>query len=411
MIRFIPCQKPLTLLMSITVPQGFRLAGVHCGIKSDRAKNDLTLVVADSPCAAAGVYTTNLFFSPSVALNRAKTPFGGFRVLVANSGNANACTGDRGMQDAQRMARLAANACGAEESEALILSTGIIGEYLPMAKLESGIAAAAAALGDDGSAFDAASRGILTTDKSPKTASRSIKIGNQTIQVTAMAKGAGMIGPNMATMLAVVMTDAKLAPEVAQETLNAAVDRSFNCMSVDGHMSTSDTVLLLASGAAGGASLAGNALSVFQSALDEVCIELARMMADDGEGSSHLITIDVRGCRSREDARQIAKTIANSPLVKTGVAGADPNWGRIVSAAGYAGVPFDPNGLVLRLNGHLLFERGTPAAFDKRQVSESIHSQRETSIDVELAEGNEAVRFWTSDLTVDYVRFNADYHT
>jgi glutamate N-acetyltransferase/amino-acid N-acetyltransferase len=219
------------------------------------------------------------------------------------------------------------------------------------------------------------------------------------------------MGPNMATMLAVIMTDAALAPEVAQAALGAATNESFNCMSVDGHMSTNDTVLLLANGAAGGQPLAGDDLAAFQSALDEVCVDLAKAIAGDGEGATHLVTIEVSGCATRQTALEIAKTVANSPLVKTALHGADPNWGRIVSAAGYAGVPFDPSGVTLRLNGFLLYQKGAPVEFDGKAVSESIRDHRDTLVQLEFGEGTAERRFWTADLTAEYVRLNADYHT
>jgi len=220
-----------------------------------------------------------------------------------------------------------------------------------------------------------------------------------------------MIGPQMATMLGVVVTDAALTPEVAQSALKAAVEDSFNCISVEGHMSTNDTVLLLASGAAGKQPLEGKNLAAFQSALNELCIELAKQIPDDGEGASHLITIDIRGARTKDDARWIARTIADSALVKTAIAGGDPNWGRIVSAAGYAGVPFDPASVDLTVNGFPLYEKGAPVAFDAQTVSAAIKANRETSVVLTLREGTAAIRFWTSDLNVEYVRFNADYTT
>jgi glutamate N-acetyltransferase/amino-acid N-acetyltransferase len=226
-----------------------------------------------------------------------------------------------------------------------------------------------------------------------------------------MCKGAGMIGPKMATMLCVVTTDAALAPQTAQVALVAAVEDSFNCISVEGHMSTNDTVLLLCSGAAKVEPLSGNDLVKFQVALNELCVELAKQIPDDGEGASHLITVDVRGCKTREDARKIARTIADSALVKTAIAGGDPNWGRIVSGAGYAGVPFDPTGVDLSINGFRLYERGAPVAFDPKTVSTSIKGARETKIELTLREGPGAIRFWTSDLNAEYVRFNADYTT
>jgi glutamate N-acetyltransferase/amino-acid N-acetyltransferase len=220
-----------------------------------------------------------------------------------------------------------------------------------------------------------------------------------------------MIGPHMATMLGVLLTDAPLTAQAAQGVLSRVVDESFNCISVDGHMSTNDTVLLLANGAAGGEPLAGSDLAAFESALAEVASELARAIPADGEGATHLVTIDVTGCANRNAARQIARMVADSPLVKTAIHGADPNWGRIVSAAGYAGVPFNPLGLELSINDYLLYQRGAPLEFDPAEVSRSIRENRETSIVLRFTEGSAAVRFWTADLTAEYVRLNADYHT
>ena len=397
--------------MAIHVPKGFRLAGVHCGIKSDPRKRDLTLVVSDTPAVAAGVYTQNLVYAAPVALDRERTPSDRIRAVVVNSGNANACTGDRGLRDARRMAGLAAGACGAEEDQALVLSTGIIGEYLPMDKIAQGIDAAAAQLGSDEDALISAARGMMTTDTVHKLAGRTLSPGGATVQITGMAKGAAMIGPNMATMLALVITDGALEPDVAQSQLTRAVNESFNCISVEGHMSTNDTVLLLANGAADPRPPTGDDLARFGRALGEVCEELAQAIPADGEGTTHLVTIEVSGCSSREAARQIGKTVAESALVKTAIAGADPNWGRIVSAAGYAGVPFDPAGLSLRVNGFLLYRAGTPVPFDAKAAADSIRHNRDTLIQLELSEGDRAGRFWTTDLTVDYVRLNADYHT
>ncbi len=397
--------------MSHPVPKGFRLAGVHCGIKSNAAKEDLTLITTDSDGVAAGVYTQNLVVAASVTQNRAKTPCENFRVVVVNSGNANACTGERGDRDSREMARLAAAAVGGSEPQALVMSTGIIGHFLPMEKVTSGIAAAAAKLGSDGAAFESAVRGIMTTDKFQKTASRSVEIGGQPVQITAMAKGAGMIGPNMATMLCVVMTDAALSAAAAQELLTHAAERSFNCISVEGHTSTSDTALLLASGASGVAPTSDADRAAFQQTLDDVCIELAKLIPSDGEGSTHLIELDVTGCATRAAAHLIAKTIANSPLVKTAFTGNDPNWGRIVSAAGYSGVAFDPSKVTLTINGMLIYEAGMPAAYDAKLVSESMRDNREVQVVLAFGEGDASVRFWTSDLTVEYVNFNSDYST
>ncbi|MBW3599918.1 MAG: bifunctional glutamate N-acetyltransferase/amino-acid acetyltransferase ArgJ [Planctomycetes bacterium] len=392
------------------LPHGFEFAGVSCGIKTIPGREDLSLVVCRSGAVAAGVYTTNRVFAAPVALDRERTPSSDIRVVITNSGNANACTGERGLRDAQEMARLAATAVGAGPEQALVMSTGVIGEFLPMDKIAAGIASAGKQLGGDEAAFMAAVRGMMTTDRGPKVAFRTTTVAGRDVRLAGMAKGAGMIGPKMATMLGVITTDAALSPESAQAALAAAVEESFNAISVEGHMSTNDTVLLLAGGAAGG-ELIGDDLQSFQHALTELCTELAKQIPDDGEGATHLIAIDVRGCGARKDADAIARAIANSALVKTAVHGGDPNWGRIVSAAGYAGVAFDPAQVSLCINGHLLYERGAPAPFDAAAVSQSMKANRETTVVLSVGDGPAACRHWTSDLTVEYVKFNADYHT
>jgi glutamate N-acetyltransferase/amino-acid N-acetyltransferase len=397
--------------MTPIIPRGYRLAGVHCGIKKNPQKLDLALIVSDLPAAAAGVYTQNLVFAAPVALDRRRTPGQGIRAVVVNSGNANACTGERGDHDARRMAELAAAACAGDPECALVMSTGIIGEFLPMEKIAAGIRDAAARLGADETALLGAARGMLTTDTVHKIAGRTLELSGRTVRLLGMAKGAAMIGPRMATMLSVVLTDAALAPADAQRLLSATVADSFNCISVDGHMSTNDTVLLLANGAAGSEPLQGPVLDEFARELDEVCVELAKAIVADGEGATHLVTIDVAGCATPSAARQIAKTVAESALVKTAIAGADPNWGRIVSAAGYAGVPFQPTGVSLRVNGVLLYERGQPATFDRASVSRLIRENRDTSIELLFGEGTARTRFWTTDLTAEYIRLNADYTT
>jgi glutamate N-acetyltransferase/amino-acid N-acetyltransferase len=346
-----------------------------------------------------------------VKIDRERTPSESIRVVAINSGVANACTGDQGDEDARQMAAWAAESCGAEPEQALVMSTGVIGTMLPMEKIQAGIRAAAAQIGDDPQSLENAARGIMTTDTVPKIRGREVTIGGITTRVTGIAKGAAMIGPNMSTMLSVVMTDAALRVPDAQAALVDAVDESFHCISVDGHMSTNGTVILLANGSTGGPVLQGKALDDFRTTLFEVCEDLAQAIPADGEGATHLVTVEVHGCRSRQDALKISKTIADSPLVKTAIAGADPNWGRIVSAAGYAGVPFDPSKVTLHLNGLLLYERGAPVDFDADAAAKSIADDRDTSIVLLLEEGRASARFWTTDLTAEYVRLNADYHT
>jgi glutamate N-acetyltransferase/amino-acid N-acetyltransferase len=401
-----PVRLPIPLL-----PQGYRVSGVHAGLKRNPTREDVALVVSDRPATAAGVYTTNLVYAAPVAHDRALTPGGGFRAVVINSGNANACTGARGLEDARAMAAAAAAAVAAEPGQVLVLSTGIIGEFLPMRKLEAGIVAAAARLGSDDAAAVAAARGMMTTDTRPKLAGSAFSAAGRDHVVFGMAKGAAMIGPRLATMLGVVLTDACLEPADAQRLLREVCEETFNCVSVDGHVSTNDTVLLLANGAAGGEPLSAAGLAAFESSLAAVCEMLAREIADDGEGATHVLRVEVSGCSTRDQARTIARSIADSPLVKTAVHGADPNWGRIVSAAGYAGVPFDPGRLRLRVNGATLFAEGAPVPFDATAVSAAIRDSRETLIELEVGTGPGQIRFYSSDLTADYVRLNADYHT
>ncbi|MDA1179326.1 MAG: bifunctional glutamate N-acetyltransferase/amino-acid acetyltransferase ArgJ [Planctomycetota bacterium] len=394
-----------------SIPQGFRFAGVHCGVKRNPNKQDLSLIVADRPSVAAGGYTANLFSAAPVQLDRERTPSRDIRIVVANSGNANACTGDRGLEDARQMAALAAKACGARDTQVLVLSTGIIGEPLPMERIQRGIELASAELGRDAEHVIEAARGIMTTDSSHKLFSRGLEDIFPNAALLGLAKGAAMIGPRMATMLGVLLTDVTLDPTEAQDLLSQAVERTFNCISVEGHMSTNDTVLLLANGEAAASPLSQTQRMAFAQNLEIVCEELARAIPSDGEGATHLIVVSVRGCKTDADARRIAETVSNSPLVKTAITGADPNWGRIVSAAGYAGVPFDVNQVTLDLNGYRLFQAGAPVRCDSHAVSHSIRDQFETRIDLDFSQGDASIRFWTSDLTAEYIRLNADYHT
>ena len=397
--------------MPVNVPLGFQFAGVYCGIKADTTKRDLTLIRCPQGAAAAGVYTQNLVYAAPVALDRQRTPAKDIRGLVINSGNANACTGEQGLRDAVAMAELTGTAFGCPAEKVLVMSTGIIGERLPMDRISRGIRDAALELATDKSALDRAAEGILTTDNRTKIAGRTVTIAGTDTRLTGIAKGAGMIGPNMATLLAVLMTDAVVDPDDAQSILMAANEVSFNCVSVDGHTSTNDSCVLLASGAAHNSVLTGQDLSEFAASVREVCIELAREVANDGEGATHLIEIHVTGSESSADAHKIAQTIANSPLVKTAVTGADPNWGRIVSAAGYAGPHFDPAGVSLSINDVPIYADGNPVEFDPVFAAKLMQENRETKIVLQLSEGNAEARFWTSDLTKEYIRINAEYHT
>lgn len=375
------------------------------------------MIASEVPAVAAGVYTQNQVVAAPVVLCRSRTPLTTARAVVVNSGNANACTGARGAADAERMCELVAAACSEQlgaavkAEQTLVMSTGVIGRFLPMEKVEQGIRLAAQALAATEAGFLDASDGILTTDAGRKVTSRCCTVAGRTIHIAGMAKGAGMIGPNMATMLCCILTDAPLSADQAQRMLFAAANKSFNNISVEGHTSTNDTMLLLANGAAGGSPLTGAEESAFAEHLEAMCIELAKQIPADGEGATHLIEISVTGAQSEADARKISHEVANSNLVKSAVFGGDPNWGRIVSAAGYAGVPIETSQLDLQINGIQLFKGGEPVAFDAKTASRSIRENHTTLIELNVGSGNGCCRHWTSDLTIDYVKFNSEYTT
>ncbi len=390
------------------VPLGFRASAVRAGIKPSGLP-DLALFVADSECHAAGLFTTNLIAAAPVKWDKAIVPSDRVRAVLVNAGNANAATGEKGFENVRIAAAKVAAAIGCKPEQVLVASTGVIGRQLPMENLLGGVEEAYKRLSDAPESFRASSRAIMTTDTKPKVAYREIKTLGGPVRLLGLAKGAAMMGPRMATMLAFLFTDAIVDSWSLQEILKEAVEDSFHCISVEGHTSTNDTVLLVSSNKGG--ALSNPEKREFSEAVKDVCRTLARMIPEDGEGASHLITIDVLGCAKRSDAHKIAKTVAESALVKTAVAGADPNWGRIVSAAGYAGVPFSESELSLVLNGFPLFESGGPVDFDEAEVSASIKANRETTIKLSLEQGSESIKFWTCDLTVDYVHINADYTT
>jgi glutamate N-acetyltransferase/amino-acid N-acetyltransferase len=389
--------------------RGFRFAGVHCGIRPDAQRLDLALVVSDRPAAAAGVFTQNRVCAAPVKVCRERLPRADARGIVICSGNANACTGEQGMRDARRMTDRAAVALGCRPEQMLVCSTGVIGRLLPMDKVEPGIAAAATKLSSEPAAFESAAQAILTTDTRIKVSTRQLALDGAEVHITGFAKGAAMIGPNMATMLAFVLTDAPVGAEDLARLAPLAADKSFNAISVEGHTSTNDTLLFLANGA--GPKLHGTALARFEDAATSVCADLARAIAADAEGASHLVVIDVKGLRNDQEAKQVAKAVADSALVKTAIFGADPNWGRIVSAAGYAGVDFAEQDLSLWLGDHLLYQRGTPQPFDAAQMSAYIKNSREIPLRLRFTLGTGRCTFYTCDLTYEYVRLNADYTT
>jgi glutamate N-acetyltransferase/amino-acid N-acetyltransferase len=390
--------------------RGYRYAGVPCGIRpAEPDRLDLALVVSDRPARAAGAFTRNRVCAAPVHVCRERLPADAARSIVICSGNANACTGPQGLADARRMTELAGHAVGVPAEQVLVASTGVIGRHLPMDRIAPGIAAAGRELDDGAASLERAARAILTTDTRIKVSTRSLSLGGAEVRLTGFAKGAAMIGPNMATLLAFVVTDAAIEAADLAALAPFAADRSFNCVSVEGHTSTNDTLLLLANGA--GPPLRGEALDRFRDAAVSVCADLARAIAADAEGANHLVTIEVDGLRSEAEARAVAKAVADSALVKTAIFGGDPNWGRIVSAAGYAGVAFEEPQLSLWLGDHLLYEKGVPLPFDAAAVSAYIKGTRDLPLRLVFTLGPGRCTFYTCDLTYEYVRLNADYTT
>jgi len=396
--------------VKLFIPRGFRASGVKAGLKASGAL-DLALLAADGPCAAAGTFTTNRICAAPVKWCRDRLPAEDIRAVVINSGNANAATGAQGMANAERVATLIAKLLGCRPQQVLLASTGVIGVQLPIELFESGLEQAVKELTADGAGFQHAAAAIMTTDTGPKVVSESKFLAGREVRLLGLAKGAAMIGPRMATMLAVLATDAPLWANDLCEILVDAVDRSFNCLSVEGHASTNDTVLLLSSTAATEPTLRGEDIAAFAGMVRSACESLAKAIADDGEGATHFVTIDVEGCQSLTDARAIARAVADSPLVKTAIHGADPNWGRIVSAAGYAGVPFDEETLSLWINGIAVYQDGAPVPFDESALAADLKAQRPVHLKLVLRDGSARVRFWTCDLTAEYIRLNADYTT
>ena len=397
--------------MTFELAPGFRAAAASCGLKSGGGL-DLALVVSERPCAAAGVFTTNRVQAAPVLHDQSilKRDAANIRAVIANSGCANACTGPRGLEDARAMAALTASGLSCSAEQVLVLSTGVIGRPLDMAKVARGIALVTSPGAEPGA--QAAARAIMTTDTRPKLASSTTEIGGRRITIGGFAKGSGMIHPRMATMLAILTTDAELDPASLRGALAAAVERSFHRVSVDGDTSTNDTVLLLASGRAG--PVGGAGLPAFTAALTAGCVALSKQIARDGEGATRLVEISVTGARDERQAHRVAERVAGSPLVKTAIHGGDPNWGRILAAAGSSGEPIEPDRLWLAFGPPAaairLVDRGLPVTFDADAASRSLREDPVlVRLDLGLGAGEATV--WTCDLSAEYVAINAHYTT
>lgn len=401
----------------LTTPKGFRAAGGTCGIKAS-GNPDLALIVADHPCSAAGVFTTNKMKSEPVLVDLKHLRSGKAQAIICNSGNANASTGKPGYDNAVTMCKEVAQALGCDTKDVLVSSTGIIGRPLPMDKITRGIATLASRL-DRGQASDAASaRAIMTTDLVPKTAYRQIKLDGKTIHLAGICKGSGMIAPNMATMLAFVTTDAAISPAVLRKALKQAAVGSFNRMSVDQHTSPSDSVLMLASGDAGNKPIAasGKSWQVFVEALTDLCADMAYQIVKDGEGATKVFRVRVVGARNEKDADRVGRAVVDSPLVKTAVHGGDPNWGRITTAAGYSGAKVVAEKMSLYI-GHdrdvCVFEKGVPVAQGKMSQRKLVKlmKQKEIVFTLDLGLGKTSVEWLGCDLSRQYIAINADYTT
>ncbi len=395
----------------VCAPLGFRASAAAADIRGDgdHERLDVALVVSEGPCTAAGVFTRNLVKAAPVVISQLTLRRNGpIRAIVVNSGNANACTGPQGFRDALRMATAAADSCDIDPSEVLVCSTGVIGRAMPTARVAAGVRDAAASLSVAGG--DWAAQAIMTTDTVPKTAVASAHVGDSVCTVGGMAKGAGMIHPDMATLLAFLTTDAAVERQALQEMLADVCSRTFNCLSIDGDTSTNDTLLLLANGAAGGANLMAGSphLDALSAAVEQVCTSLVEQLAADAEGATKAIRVHVGGAENDAQARAAARTVVLSPLVKCAVHGADPNWGRIVAALGRSGASFALDRSHVLIGGIEVFASGQPVAVDLDAVRAAF-SRPHIDIDIELGAGSGNARAWGCDLSPEYVHINADY--
>jgi len=400
----------------LTRVSGFRAIGVACGIKAS-GKPDLALIVGAQPCTAAAVFTTNAFKAAPVLYDMAllERTGGKLQGVVINAGNANAVTGKQGLHDAEQMARLTEATCELPADSIFVMSTGVIGQKLPMTAIENGIRMAGEAIRTErGQQGQDAAEAILTTDLVPKEAFVQTEIGGKPICIGGIAKGSGMIHPNMATLLSAVVTDVAIESEVLKAALTRAVSVSFNRITVDGDTSTNDTVLIMASGQAGNTPINTSQqpeFETFTAALTEVCVSLAKAIARDGEGATKLVEIIVRGAATESEAEIAAKTVATSPLMKTALFGNDPNWGRALAAIGRSGANINPNRVSLWLGEFQLVELGEPLNFDAHAVSNWLSNTSEIKLEANLGLGQAEATVWTCDFSYKYVEINAEYHT
>ena len=400
----------------VCAAQGFRAAGLHVGVKTHNVnKKDVALIVSDSDCAAAAVFTTNVVKAAPIHVTKAHLANGRARAVVANSGNANACA-PLGEENAERMCAAAAKAIGCGAEDVLVCSTGVIGQTLRVNVIEEGMEELASLLEQSGAGSDAAAHAIMTTDTVKKEAAVETTVGGKTVRIGGIAKGSGMIHPNMGTMLCFITTDCAISPEMIREALVDTAHVSFNRISVDGDTSTNDTCLVLANGLAGNETITGEGedYAAFLEALKALCVRLARMMAKDGEGARHLITCTVSGAKDEESAQTIAKSVISSTLTKAAIFGCDANWGRVLCAMGYSGEEFDPDKVDVAFAsaaGEIpVCRQGRGLDFDE-DLAKRILTEDEVEIRVRMGEGDAACTCWGCDITYDYIKINGDYRT
>jgi glutamate N-acetyltransferase/amino-acid N-acetyltransferase len=388
---------------------GFRAAGIHCGIKA--TSPDLAMIVCDEPASVAAVFTRSTVVGAPVELSRERVRSGKTRGVIVNSGISNVAMGRRGLRDAAAMARMAAEVVGCPEQQMLVASTGVIGQPLPMDVLRRGIPRLARQLSATG--FDAAAEAIRTTDTFAKVASTRLRLAGGTVTITGIAKGSGMIEPEMATMLSFLATDARVAPGLLRRMLGRVADATFNCLTIDGEGSTSDSVVLMASGRSRASALRSGSdeAARFELALAALCEDLVRQLARDGEGATKLLTVRVEGARNAAQADRAARRIANSLLVKTAVFGGDPNWGRVLQTIGAGRIDWNPESVRLKVAGVVVFSRGRPAGPAAQKRAEKALGRDEIEIAVELGRGSGSARIFSCDLGYDYIRINAEYTT
>ena len=394
----------------ITAPLGFKAAGVYCGIRKE--KKDLALITSDVPASVAAVFTLNKTVAAPVLVDKMLLKRGNREctAVIANSGNANACTGERGLNDAWKMVESVAASLSIPQEQVLVASTGVIGQYLPIEKIEAGIAQIAGQLTINGN--EDAAKAIMTTDTFSKEVAVRFELFGKQVTIGSMAKGSGMIAPNMATMLAFLTTDANISSALLQKTFGKLVEVSFNRVSVDGDMSTNDMAVMLANGRSGAEEITENTpeYSLFAAALEFVLVKLAKMIARDGEGATKLIEVMVHGAESDANAVAAARSVANSNLVKTAIHGEDANWGRILAALGYAGIPLDPDQIELYINDLPILGKNYEIKIDEDAAK--IELKKDTiTIVIDLNQGSGQATFWTCDLTKEYIHINASYRS